>query len=151
MSDKTFAQHIEDGLKSLGTSMLERQKNTKQWDDESKALGLIKTADKSRLLEAEAYRKTRVGKDINQDLQLLEYLLKAQKYQNQLADLNARTFENILAFLLRGVIFSSFFASLWFGLLKPTNNNCLVNKVKSDYCQIVREKVYFFTGDIYKN
>lgn len=143
MSDKTFGQHIEDGLKSLGNSLLEYSRDTKKWNDESRTLGLISTADKLRWLEAEAYRKTRVDKDITQELQLMEFLHKTQKFQYQTAEKNGENLANLIYALGRlAVIFGSTFV-IWQGLV-VTNKTCLQNQNSSDYCQLVRERVNFF-------
>ena len=140
---KTFGQHIEDGFKSLGNSLLKHSRDTKKWNDESRSLGLISTTDKLRWLEAEAYRKTRVDKDISQELQLMEYLHKTQRFQHQTAEKNGENLADLIYAVSRlVVIFGSTFI-IWQGSV-VTNKTCLQNQNSSDYCQLVREKVNFF-------
>lgn len=146
MPNKSFGKHIEDGLTSLGNAFVEHSRDAKKWNDESRSLGLISTADKLRWLEAEAYRKTRVDKDITQELQLMEYLLKAQKYQNQLVEKNGESFANFIFLLARILIASSSAFLLWQGVIKPTDRTCFQFNKQSDYCQLIREKAYFFIG-----
>lgn len=146
MSDKSFGQHLEDGLTSLGNSLTERSENQKKWNDESRSLGLISTADKLRWLEAEAYRKTRVNKDITQELALIESLRETRKMENRQADRNGEATANGFRFLY-SIGAACFFT--WAGIVaivEPTNKVCIQNNLKSDYCEQVRNIGEYFTG-----
>lgn len=135
--------NIRKGLESLGNSLVEHAREKHKWNDESRSLGLISTTDKLRWLEAEAYRKTRVDKDISQELQLMEYLHKTQRFQHQTAEKNSENLADLIYAVGRlAVIFGSTFF-IWQGLI-VTNKTCLQNQNSSDYCQLVRERVNFF-------
>lgn len=145
MSDKSFGQHVEDGLTSLGNSLEERAKSQKKWDEESRSLGLISTVDKLRWLEAEAYRKTRVDKPIDGELTLMEYLLKTQKYKNQLTEKSNEGLGEFIRLIVRVAAGSAIFWGVS-TIAIETEKICIQDNFKSDYCQIVREKTHFFTG-----
>ena len=143
MSAKNFGRHLETGLKAIAEALVERAKDKKRWDDESRSLGLISTTDKLRWLEAEAYRKTRVDKDISQELRLLKYLRQARKFE-----IREDAIAGELKIVFASQVLSTVIATLavYFLVYFPTNKACFQENFNSEYCKIVKHNSEFFTG-----
>lgn len=143
MSAKNFGQHLEIGLKAIAEALVQKAREKKRWDDESRSLGLISTDDKLRWLEAEAYRKTRVDKDITQELHLLEYLRQARKFEIEqeviVGEINLVFASQVLSTVIVTL-------AVYFLVFLPTNKACFQESLSSEYCKIVKQKVEFFTG-----
>lgn len=139
MSDfKEFLAVFYPNLFNKPATLEEKERNYQQ--------GLISTEQKLEILEIQAYVKTRADKDITQELVLMEYLLKVQKYKNQLTQKSNEGLGDFIYAVSRlAVIFGSSFV-LWQGLLVPTNQACVQNKAKSTYCEQVRSIDEYFTG-----
>lgn len=145
MSAKSFGHHIETGLKAVAEALVERARDKKRWDNESRSLGLISTTDKLRWLEAEAYRKTRVNKDVTQELRLLEYLRQAEKQDIDKSAIVEEIKIVIASQLLRTVIAV---LTVYFLVYFPTNKGCFQQNINSEYCKLVKHQTEFFTGNV---
>lgn len=143
MSAKNFGHHLETGLKAIAEALVERAKDKKRWDDESRSLGLISTTDKLRWLEAEAYRKTRVDKDISQELSLLEYLRQTRKFEIE-EDAIIGEARIVFASQVLGTVVATL--AVYFLVYLPTNKACFQQNLNSEYCKVVKQRTEFFTG-----
>lgn len=143
MSAKNIGHHLEVGLRAIGDALVQRARDKKQWDDESRSLGLISTTDKLRWLEAEAYRKTRVDKDVTQELNLLNYLRQARKFE---IEEDAIIGEARFVFASQVLSFVVFTLTFHFFVYSPTNKACFQQNLNSEYCKVVKDKTEFFTG-----
>ncbi len=115
-------------------------------DRETYQLGLIKTDEKLRILEQETYRKVRVGGDITEELKMMEFLLKAVRYQNQLKEKSEDRLSDTIRFFFQLFLIGITCFSLGKFVIAPTKNHCLDNDSQSEYCQLVREKIEYFTS-----
>ncbi|MCV3214516.1 hypothetical protein OGM63_13505 [Plectonema radiosum NIES-515] len=133
-------------LQNLTDYYLKLTEATREHDRESYQLGLIKTDEKLRILEQETYRKVRVGGDVTEELKMMEFLLKAVKYQNQLKEKSGYILTDNIRFFLQLILVGATCFSIGKFVVAPTKNHCLDNDLQSQYCQLIRDKAEFFSG-----
>jgi len=114
-------------------------------DRETYQLGLIKTDEKLRILEQETYRKVRVGGDITEELKMMEFLLKAVRYQNQLKEKSEDRLSDTIRFFLQLILVGATCFSVGKFVVAPTKFQCLDNDLQSPYCEFIKEQTGFFT------
>jgi hypothetical protein len=119
---------------------------TREHDRETYQIGLIKSDEKLRILEQETYRKVRCGGDVTEELKMMEFLLKAVKYQNQLKDKATDILADNIRYFLQLILIGIACFSVGKFVVAPTKTQCLDNDLQSEYCQVIRDKVDFFTS-----
>jgi hypothetical protein len=133
-------------LQNLTDSYLKLVESNRKHDRESYELGLIKSDEKLRMLEQDAYRKTRAGADASEELRLMEFLLKAVRYQNQLKEKSEDSLADVIRFLFQLFLIGITCFSIGKFVVAPTKFQCLDNDLQSPYCQLIRDKAEFFSG-----
>jgi len=133
-------------LQKLTDSYLKLTDSNREHDRETYQLGLIKTDEKLRILEQETYRKVRCGGDVTEELKMMEFLLKAVKYQNQLKEKSGYMLTDSIRFFLQLILVGATCFSVGKFVVAPTKNQCLDNDSQSQYCQLIRDKIEYFTG-----
>ncbi|MBD2608390.1 hypothetical protein H6G81_28700 [Scytonema hofmannii FACHB-248] len=133
-------------LQNLTDYYFRLAEESRNHDRETYQLGLIKSDEKLRMLEQDAYRKTRAGADASEELRLMEFLLKAVRYQNQLKEKSGDSLVDVIRFFWHLILIGSTCFAVGKFVVAPTKIQCLDNDLQSEYCQIIRDKVEYFRG-----